>query len=137
MKIIGFIGGLTWLSSVDYYRLLNQLTNEKLGGLSSCEMLMYSVNFETIKTLTVSGDWNAIAAILSNAAQKLEQAGAGCILIGANTMHHVADKVQASINIPLIHIAEVTADAIAAQQLTKVASLGIMMAIFFLASLFL
>jgi aspartate racemase len=124
MKIIGFIGGLTWLSSVDYYRLLNQLTNEKLGGVSSCEMLMYSVNFETIKTLTVAGDWEGIAAILSAAAKKLEQAGADCLLIGANTMHHVADKVPASISIPLIHIAEVTADAIAAQQLTKVALLG-------------
>ena len=124
MKIIGFIGGLTWLSSVDYYRLLNQLTNEKLGGVSSCEMLMYSVNFETIKTLTVAGDWDGIAAILSDAAQKLEQAGAGCILIGANTMHNVAGKVQACINIPLVHIAEVTAEAIAAKQLTKVALLG-------------
>lgn len=124
MKIIGFIGGLTWHSSVDYYRLLNQLTNDQLGGVSSCEMMMYSVNFATIKALTFSGDWDGIAVILGKAAQQLELAGAECILIGANTMHHVADKVQAAVKIPLIHIAEVTANAVAEQQLTKVALLG-------------
>ena len=124
MKIIGFIGGLTWHSSIDYYRLFNQLTNEELGGVSSCEMMMYSVNFATIKTLTFSGDWDGIAAILSQAAQKLERAGADCILIGANTMHQVADKVQSAVDIPLVHIAAVTATAIAEQQLNKVALLG-------------
>ena len=124
MKIIGFIGGLTWHSSVDYYRLFNQLTNDQLGGVSSCEMMIYSVNFATIKALTFSGDWDGIAATLAKAAQKLEQSGADCILIGANTMHHVAGKVQAAVNIPLIHIAEVTADSVAEQQLTKVALLG-------------
>ena len=124
MKTIGFIGGLTWLSSMDYYRLLNQLTNEKLGGVSSCKMLMYSVEFEEIKTLTVAGDWDGIAAIICKIAKTLEQAGADCILIGANTMHHIADRVQAAINIPLIHIAEVTAIAIANGQIKKVALLG-------------
>lgn len=124
MKTIGFIGGLTWLSSMDYYRLLNQLTNEKLGGVSSCKMLMYSVEFEEIKTLTVAGDWDAIAAIICKVAQTLERAGADCILIGANTMHYIADKVQASIQIPLIHIAEVTATAIGLQNLNTVALLG-------------
>ncbi|MEO6231404.1 MAG: aspartate/glutamate racemase family protein [Ferruginibacter sp.] len=124
MKTIGFIGGLTWLSSMDYYRLLNQLTNEKLGGVSSCKLLMYSVNFEEIKTLTVAGDWDAIAATMSAIAQRLENAGADCILLGANTMHHIADKVQAAINVPLIHIAAVTATAIANKGLNKVALLG-------------
>ena len=124
MKTIGFIGGLTWLSSMDYYRLLNQLTNEKMGGVSSCKMLMYSVEFEEIKTLTVAGDWDGIAAIICKVAQTLEQAGADCILIGANTMHYIADKVQASIHIPLIHIAEVTATAIASKGLNTVALLG-------------
>jgi aspartate racemase len=124
MKVIGFIGGLTWLSSLDYYRLLNELTNEKLGGVSSCEMIMYSVNFQTIKDLTFAGDWDGIAAILSKAAQNLEGAGADCVLIGANTMHHVADKVQRNIQIPLIHIAEATATVVAAKGLTKVALLG-------------
>lgn len=124
MKTIGFIGGLTWLSSMDYYRLFNQLTNEKMGGVSSCKMLMYSVEFEEIKTLTVAGDWDGIAAIICKVAQTLEQAGADCILIGANTMHYIADKVQASIHIPLIHIAEVTATAIASKGLNTVALLG-------------
>ena len=124
MKTIGFIGGLTWLSSMDYYRLLNQLTNQKLGGVSSCKILMYSVEFEEIKTLTVAGDWNGIAAIICKVAQTLEQAGADCILIGANTMHYIAEKVQASIHIPLIHSAEVTASAVALQSLHTVALLG-------------
>ncbi|CAN5416528.1 aspartate/glutamate racemase family protein [soil metagenome] len=124
MKTIGFIGGLTWLSSMDYYRLLNQLTNEKLGGVSSCKLLMYSVNFEEIKTLTVAGDWDGIAATMSAIAQRLEIAGADCILLGANTMHHIADKVQAAINVPLIHIAAVTATAITNMEINKVALLG-------------
>jgi aspartate racemase len=124
MKTIGFIGGLTWLSSMDYYRLLNQLTQQKLGGVSSCKLLMYSVDFAEIKELTVAGNWDGIAVIICNIAQKLELAGADCILIGANTMHHIAAKVQASVSIPLIHIAEVTATEISLQGLTKVALLG-------------
>ncbi len=124
MKTIGFIGGLTWLSSMDYYRLLNQLTNEKLGGVSSCKMMMYSVEFEEIKTLTFAGDRDGIAAIICKVAKILEQAGADCVLIGANTMHNIADKVQASVNIPLIHIAETAATAIAKQGLNKLALLG-------------
>ena len=124
MKTIGLIGGITWLSTMDYYRMLNQLTNERLGAMSSCKLLMNSLNFEEIKALTFIGDWDSIAAIMCNAAQTLEQAGADCILIGANTMHYVADKVQASINIPLIHIAEVTANVVAEKGLNKVALLG-------------
>ncbi|MEN9569598.1 MAG: hypothetical protein RL172_829 [Bacteroidota bacterium] len=124
MKTIGFIGGLTWLSSMDYYRLFNQLTNEQLGGASSCKLLMYSVNFEEIKTLTLAGNWPAMAEMMCSLAQKLENAGAECIVIGANTMHHIADTIAASVNIPLIHIAAVTGEAIGQQQLTKVALLG-------------
>lgn len=124
MKTIGFIGGLTWLSSMDYYRLLNQLTNERLGGVSSCKLLMYSVNFEEIKNLTVAGDWDGIAATMSSIARRLEKAGAECILLGANTMHHIAEKVKAAITIPLIHIAEATATAIEKQSFNKVALLG-------------
>lgn len=124
MKTIGLIGGITWLSTMDYYRLLNQLTNEKLGGVSSCKLLMNSLEFEEIKGLTFAGDWDSIAAIVCKASQTLELAGADCILIGANTMHYVADKVQSSINIPLIHIAEVTANVVAEKGLNKVALLG-------------
>ncbi len=124
MRTIGLIGGLTWLSTMDYYRLLNQLTNEKMGGVSSCRMLLYSVEFEEIKTLTFEGNWDAVATIICKAAQTLEQGGADCILIAANTMHNIAGKVQAAVSIPLIHIAEVTANAIAKQGLKKVALLG-------------
>ena len=87
-------------------------------------MLMYSVEFEEIKTLTAAQDWDSIAAIMCKVAQTLEQAGADCIMIGANTMHNIADRVKAVINIPLIHIAEETAAVVAKQQIKKVALLG-------------
>jgi aspartate racemase len=124
MKTIGLIGGITWLSTIDYYRLINQMINEKKGGVSSAKILMCSVEFAEIKRLTEANDWNSLAAIISNAAQKLEVAGADCILICANTMHKIADKIQASIKIPLIHIAEETAKAVVQRQLQKVALLG-------------
>ena len=124
MKKIGIIGGLTWLSTMDYYRILNQLVNEKLGGVFSCELLLYSVEFEEIKKLTVAGDWDRIAAIIGDKAVILEKGGADCVLIAANTIHHIADQVKKLINIPLIHIAEVTAEAVVQQNLGKVALLG-------------
>jgi aspartate racemase len=124
MKTIGFIGGLTWHSSIDYYRLMNEMVNEKLGGAHSCQMLMYSVEFGEIKRLTFAEDWDGIAKIISNIAVTLEKAGADCIVLGANTMHNIADKVQASVNIPLIHIAEATATEILKHQINKVALLG-------------
>lgn len=124
MKTIGLIGGITWLSTMDYYRLINQQVNEQLGGGASAKLLISSLNFEEIKALTVTDDWNALANIMSSEAKKLEAAGAGCILMGANTMHHIADEVQASINIPLIHVAVETGKQISKQQLKKVALLG-------------
>jgi aspartate racemase len=123
-KTIGIIGGLTWHSTIEYYRLFNQITNERLGGASSAKIIMYSVNFEEIKQLTYADNWDAIASIMIDVAKGLEQAGADCILLGANTMHHIADRVSSSIGIPLIHIAEVTAKAIVAKGLKKVALLG-------------
>lgn len=124
MKTIGLIGGITWYSTLDYYRLLNQKVNEQLGGASSAQLLISSVNFEEIKTLTLAEDWEGLAAIMCSEAKKLEQAGADCLLLCANTMHHIAEKVQASIHIPLIHIAVETAKEISKQQLKKVALLG-------------
>ena len=123
-KKIGLIGGLTWLSTLDYYRLLNQLYNEQAGGAEAPEILIYSVNFGTIKTLTQAGQWDEIAVIICDAARKLETAGADCILIGANTMHKIADRIQAAIRIPVIHIASETAAVIAGQGLSRVALLG-------------
>lgn len=124
MKTIGLIGGITWLSTMDYYRLLNQKINEQLGGVASAKLLISSLNFEEIKALTVTEDWDALANIMSSEAKKLEAAGAGCILMGANTMHHIADQVQASINIPLIHVAVETGKQIVKLNLKKVALLG-------------
>lgn len=100
------------------------MVNERLGGVNAAKLIIHSVNFQEIKTLTEAGDWDGIAAILCEAARKLENAGADCLLIGANTMHKIADAVQASVKIPVIHIASVTADAIAQQKLKTVALLG-------------
>lgn len=124
MKMIGLIGGLTWHSSVDYYRYFNQLVNERLGGDEAARVLLNSVNYGEIKKLTQAGDWDSIARIISAAARQCEQAGASCILLGANTMHHIAERVQQSVSIPLIHIADATARAIRAQGLDTVLLLG-------------
>lgn len=124
MKTIGLIGGITWLSTLDYYRLINQQVNERLGGVTSAKIILHSVEFSEIKMLTETNRWDDLAAIMCSTAQKIEQAGADCILIGANTMHKIADEVQASVGIPLIHIAEETAKAIERKQLKKVALLG-------------
>lgn len=124
MKTIGLIGGITWHSTVDYYRMLNQLVHEKLGGVASAKIIMYSVNFQEIKDLTFKEDWNGIAEIMSITAQNIEKAGADYLLLCANTMHNIADKVQTSIKIPLIHIAEAAAAEISKQGLKKVALLG-------------
>jgi aspartate racemase len=124
MKTIGIIGGLTWLSTADYYRLINQRINEKLGGVEAGKIILYSVNFAEIKILTENNDWKAIAEIMKELALKLEVAGADCMLIGANTMHKIADEVQSAIQIPLINIAEETAKLIQAKGMKHVALLG-------------
>lgn len=124
MKTIGLIGGITWLSSLDYYRVLNEKINQRLGGVGAGKIILFSVNFAEIKLLTEQGRWDEMARLMTDAAKKLEQAGADCILIGANTMHKIADEIQTGISIPLIHIAEVTAKQIKKQGLQTVALLG-------------
>jgi aspartate racemase len=124
MKTIGLVGGLTWLSTLDYYRHLNQLTNEKLGGDASAQLLLYSVDFSDIKRMTFANDWDGIAALITKAAITLQNAGANCMMLGANTMHKIADQVQSALDIPLIHIADATAAAIKEKQLSAVALLG-------------
>ena len=124
MKTIGLIGGLSWLSTVDYYRMLNEMINEKLGGVSSAKIILYSVNFEEIKQLTEQGRWDEIEKLMTTIAKSLQAAGADCLLLGANTMHKIADNIQQSIQIPLINIAEETAKEIKQQQLQTVALLG-------------
>ena len=124
MKPIGLIGGLTYVSTLEYYRYLNELTNERLGDAEAPLIIMYSVNFGEIKTLTEADEWDKISAIICDAAKKIEDAGAACLLIGANTMHKVADEVQPVIKIPIIHVADAVAKDISRHGLKKVALLG-------------
>ena len=124
MKTIGLIGGITWHSTLDYYRLLNEEVNKKMGGSHAAKIILNSLDFAEIKTLTEKEDWDAIAVIMCNAAKTVEAAGADCLMLGANTMHNIADKVIAAINIPLIHIADATGEAIKIKNLKKIALLG-------------
>ena len=124
MKTIGLIGGLTWYSTLDYYKLLNELVNERKGGAHAAKLILYSVDFAEIKSLTVKEDWDGIVKIIGAAARSLEKAGAECLMIGANTMHNIADNIEAMIQIPLIHIADAVAAEIQKQQLTTITLLG-------------
>lgn len=124
MKTLGLIGGTTWVSTVDYYKYINQFTTEKIGGLNSAKILLYSVRFSDVKSLADAGDWESLGDLMSGIAQNLEKGGAEAIVLCANTMHIVADKVQEKTNIPLIHITDATAKAILVQNLKEVALLG-------------
>ena len=124
MKTIGLIGGITWHSTLDYYRILNEAVNKRLGGAHSAKLILDSVDFAEIKRLTVLQDWDGIALIMSAAVKALEAAGADCVLICANTMHNIADKILPGMNVPLIHIAEAVAGSIKAKAVKKVALLG-------------
>ncbi len=124
MKTIGIIGGLTWYSTLDYYRMLNEEVNKKLGGAHAAKIILNSVDFAEIKILTEQQDWDGISVIICKAARDVEVAGAACLMIGANTMHNIAEKVQAAINIPVIHIAEAVAKEIINKNLKTVALLG-------------
>lgn len=109
MKTIGLIGGMSWESTAVYYRRLNEQVRDKLGGLHSAEILLRSVDFDAIVALQKSDSWDQASARLSAIARELEEAGASCLLICTNTMHKLADNVQQAVNIPLLHIADVTA----------------------------
>ncbi len=124
MKTLGLIGGLSWFSTLVYYRIINQLTNEHLGASNSAKLLLYSVNFNEFKTLQNLNDWDQIEKNLSGIAILLENAGADCIVMCTNTPHLVADSIRKKIGIPLLHIAEETAKEILKQKLNKVGLLG-------------
>jgi aspartate racemase len=109
MKIIGLLGGMSWESTAQYYKIINEEVRHKLGGLHSAKILIYSVNFAEISKRQHDGDWDGAAQELISAAQALVRGGAECLLICTNTMHKVADRVQAALPIPLIHIADATA----------------------------
>lgn len=124
MKTIGLIGGMSWESTVTYYQVINKIVNQELGGLHSAKILLYSVDFAEIEKCQADGDWDKSADILSAAARNLEKAGADFIVICTNTMHKVAPQIQSKIGIPILHIAEATADELKRCNITKVALLG-------------
>lgn len=124
MKTIGFIGGMSWESTVTYYQIVNETVKRELGGLHSAKVLLYSVDFAEIEEYQTKGEWDKSAAVLAEAAQNLEKAGAGFIIICTNTMHKVAPVIQKKISIPIIHIAEATADALKENGIEKVGLLG-------------
>lgn len=124
MKTIGLIGGMSWESTVTYYKIINKTINQKLGGFHSAKILLHSVDFDEIEKCQAAGDWEKSADILSEVAKTLELAGADFIVICTNTMHKVAPHIQSRINIPIIHIAEETATELKQQHITKVALLG-------------
>jgi aspartate racemase len=124
MKTIGLIGGTSWVSTIDYYRIINKTVNERLGGNESARIILHSVNYGEIVTLTYQDDWDGIASIIINAARHAEKAGAACVLLCANTMHQIAERVQDAVSVPLIHVAGVTAKAIRQKELKTVLLLG-------------
>ena len=124
MKTIGLIGGMSWESSIEYYRIINEATKIKLGGLHSAKSVMYSVDFAEIEALQHQGDWQAAAEVMIAAAQSLERAGADFIVLCTNTMHKLADEIQANTQIPFLHIADATADSIQSAGIRKVGLLG-------------
>ncbi len=124
MKTLGLIGGTTWVSTVDYYRILNRLVNERLGGLNSAKILLYSVNFEEFRPPDTPEGWENVTQRVIAIARNLEIGGAEGLVLCANTLHKIADRIQEKIGIPIIHIAEATAAEISKKQLNKVALLG-------------
>lgn len=124
MKTIGLIGGMSWESTVTYYQLINETVKQELGGLHSAKILLYSVDFAEIEEYQARGEWDKSAQVLSQVAVNLEKAGADFIVICTNTMHKVAPQIQTHISVPIVHIAEATADALKEKGITKVGLLG-------------
>jgi len=124
MKVIGIIGGMSWESSAEYYRLINEEVNRKLGKLHSAEIIMYSVDFDQIERLQQDGRWDEAATILIEAARRLERGGADFLIMATNTMHIVANQIQNIVKIPFLHIADATGDRIKEAGLKRVGLLG-------------
>ncbi|PSH19633.1 aspartate racemase [Yersinia pseudotuberculosis] len=124
MKILGLIGGMSWESTIPYYRMINQHVKAQLGGLHSAKIILYSVDFHEIEQLQVKGDWQTAAQLLSDAAISLKHAGAEVIVVCTNTMHKVADDIEVACGLPLLHIADATAVQIKQQGIDKIGLLG-------------
>lgn len=124
MKTIGMLGGMSWESTLSYYRMINEGIKKTLGGLHSAKIAMYSVDFEPIEKMQHVGDWQGAARLLTKAAKNIESAGADFLLICTNTMHKVTPEIEAAINIPLLHIADATAEVLVNEGIKKVGLLG-------------
>ncbi|GIF16378.1 aspartate/glutamate racemase family protein [Actinoplanes teichomyceticus] len=124
MQLIGLLGGMSWQSTAEYYRLLNELVQDRAEGLHSARCLLYSVDFAAIEAMQAQGRWDEAAVALGQAARALETAGADFVVLCTNTMHKVADRIQAAIGIPLLHLADTTAAAVKEAGVTTVGLLG-------------
>ena len=124
LKTIGLIGGMSWESTVTYYKIINETVKEKLGGLHSAKCILYSVDFQEIEECQSNGNWEKSGEILGEAAYNLEKAGADFIVICTNTMHKVVNQIKEKISIPILHIAEMTAEKILEKGLKNIALLG-------------
>ncbi|MEW5232598.1 aspartate/glutamate racemase [Citrobacter portucalensis] len=124
MKTIGLLGGMSWESTIPYYRLINEGVKQRLGGLHSAQILLHSVDFHEIEVCQSSGDWQRAGEILAQAATGLQQAGAQGIVLCTNTMHKVAEAIESACDVPFLHIADATGRAIQKQQMNNVALLG-------------
>ena len=124
LKTIGLIGGMSWESTVTYYKIINETVKEKLGGLHSAKCILYSVDFQEIEECQANGNWEKSGEILGEAAYNLEKAGADFIVICTNTMHKVVNQIKEKISVPILHIAEMTAEKILEKGLKNIALLG-------------
>ncbi|RFF27443.1 MULTISPECIES: aspartate/glutamate racemase family protein [unclassified Wenzhouxiangella] len=124
MKLLGLLGGMSWTSTISYYRRLNQLVTERLGGLHSARLLLYSVDFETVERLQHAGRWDEAGELLADAARRLVAGGAEGIVLCTNTMHKVAESIESAVEVPLLHIADPTGEAIKAAGCCRVGLLG-------------
>lgn len=124
MKTIGLIGGTTWLSTIDYYRIINQEVNRQLGDLHSAKLLLYSIDFDEFKTLADAGDWPKLTECFAGIAQRLQTAGAEAIVFCANTLHLMVSELEQLVQIPIIHVADATVGELRSQDIRKTALLG-------------
>jgi aspartate racemase len=124
VKTIGLIGGMSWESSLEYYRILNEEVKKRLGGLHSARCLLYSVDFAEIETYQSQGEWPAAGMALAEAGRALERGGAECIVLCTNTMHKVAQAIESAVDIPLLHIADATGKEVRSRELRQVGLLG-------------
>ena len=124
MRLVGLLGGMSWQSTAEYYRLANEIVRDRVGGLASARLLLHSVDFAEVERLQAAGDWDAAGALLADAAAGLERGGAELLVLCTNTMHRVADAIEAAVTVPLLHIGDVTADAVRQAGLGRVGLLA-------------